>query len=60
MHHDTRLLALAGGCTGRRYIITNLVGILVATALNFAGSKWYAFSPGRLAFRGAKRLPQKP
>ncbi len=35
---------------GSWYILTNLIGILAATVFNFCGSKWFAFSPEKLAF----------
>jgi dolichol-phosphate mannosyltransferase len=40
------------------YMLTNFIGIVVATAVNFAGSKMFAFSPERLAFRSASREPR--
>lgn len=40
--------------TGYWYILTNFIGIVVATAVNFTGSKLFAFSPARLAFRPGK------
>jgi dolichol-phosphate mannosyltransferase len=33
--------------TGRWYILTNFIGIMVATAVNFTGSKLLAFRPGK-------------
>lgn len=41
--------------TGNWYILTNFIGIVVATAVNFTGSKLFAFSPSRLAFRAGKK-----
>lgn len=41
--------------TGNWYILTNFIGIIVATAVNFTGSKLFAFSPSRLAFRPAEK-----
>ncbi|MBW1809508.1 MAG: glycosyltransferase family 2 protein [Deltaproteobacteria bacterium] len=40
--------------TGYGYLLTNFIGIVVATAVNFAGSKAFAFSPEKLAFRSPK------
>ncbi|MBW1873129.1 MAG: glycosyltransferase family 2 protein, partial [Deltaproteobacteria bacterium] len=37
--------------TGNWYMLTNFIGIMVATAVNFSGSKYFAFSPERLAFQ---------
>ena len=35
---------------GRWYILANFIGIVVATAANFTGSKFFAFSGDRLTF----------
>jgi dolichol-phosphate mannosyltransferase len=40
---------------GRWYLMVNFIGIVVATAVNFTGSKFFAFSPERLAFRSGKK-----
>lgn len=36
---------------GHGYMLINLIGIAVATAMNFLGSKFLAFSPTELAFK---------
>lgn len=40
--------------SGNWYMLTNFIGIMVATAVNFTGSKYFAFSPERLAFSSKK------
>jgi putative flippase GtrA len=40
---------------GKLYIATNFIGIIAATLVNFLGSKFLAFSPGRLAFEVGSR-----
>jgi dolichol-phosphate mannosyltransferase len=40
--------------SGNWYMLTNFIGIMVATAVNFTGSKFFAFSPERLAFHSKK------
>jgi dolichol-phosphate mannosyltransferase len=42
------LIVIAGIDHGRGYVITNLVGILLATLLNFVGAKYFAFDPERV------------
>jgi dolichol-phosphate mannosyltransferase len=40
---------------GGWYLLTNFIGIVVATGVNFTGSKFFAFSPERLAFGAAAK-----
>jgi dolichol-phosphate mannosyltransferase len=35
---------------GYRYILTNFIGIVAGTLVNYTGSRFFAFSPDRLAF----------
>jgi dolichol-phosphate mannosyltransferase len=42
------LIALAGMDSGRNYVFTNLVGIMLATLVNFVGAKFFAFDPQRV------------
>lgn len=37
--------------SGKLYIATNFMGIIAGTLVNFFGSKFLAFSPGRIAFK---------
>ncbi len=43
---------------GGWYVLTNFIGILTATVINFAGAKFLALSPKKLAFSKFKK--QKP
>jgi len=42
------LIALAGMDSGRNYVFTNFIGILLATLVNFIGAKFFAFAPERV------------
>lgn len=42
------LITLAGIDAGRGYLVSNVVGIVLATLLNFIGAKFFAFDPARL------------
>ncbi|HET8933627.1 MAG TPA: glycosyltransferase [Polyangiales bacterium] len=42
------LIAMAGMDQGRNYVFTNLIGILLATLVNFVGAKFFAFDPQRV------------
>jgi putative flippase GtrA len=44
------LIEYAGLDGGYRYILTNFIGILAGTLVNYTGSRFFAFSPDRLAF----------
>jgi dolichol-phosphate mannosyltransferase len=37
--------------SGKWYIFTNFIGIVIASLVNFMGSKFLAFSPGSVAFK---------
>src|SRR6201999_3503355 len=41
-------IALASLDEGRNYVLTNIVGILLATLANFVGAKYFAFDPERI------------
>jgi dolichol-phosphate mannosyltransferase len=42
------LIAMAGMDSGRNYVFTNMIGILLATFVNFIGAKFFAFDPQRV------------
>jgi dolichol-phosphate mannosyltransferase len=42
------LIVIAGIDHGRGYVLTNLIGIVLATLLNFVGAKYFAFDPERV------------
>jgi dolichol-phosphate mannosyltransferase len=42
------MIVLAGIDHGRGYVFTNLIGIVLATLLNFVGAKFFAFDPERV------------
>jgi dolichol-phosphate mannosyltransferase len=44
------LLLLTELDRGRGYLLTNAIGIALATVFNFAGAKYFAFDPARLTF----------
>jgi dolichol-phosphate mannosyltransferase len=44
------LIVMAGIDKGRGYVLTNLVGIVLATLLNFIGAKYFAFDPDRIKY----------
>lgn len=48
------LIEYAGLDGGYRYILTNFIGILAGTLVNYTGSRFFAFSPDRLAFGGKR------
>jgi putative flippase GtrA len=52
------LMRLAGIDRGYGYLATNFAGIVAATAVNFVGAKYLAFSANRAAFKG-DRLEKK-
>ncbi|MET0388675.1 MAG: glycosyltransferase, partial [Polyangiales bacterium] len=57
------LIALAGMDGGRNYLLTNFIGIILATLVNFVGAKFFAFAPERVEFpdeSGAKRSSLPP
>jgi dolichol-phosphate mannosyltransferase len=49
------LIRYAGIDLGYGYLLTNFAGIAVATATNFAGARYFAFDPRRLAFNTGVR-----
>lgn len=57
------MIQVAGIDRGYGYLATNFIGIAVATLVNFIGAKYFAFDPGRLAFKTAipdeKQTPTK-
>lgn len=46
------LMTVAGLDSGYWYIVTNLAGIALATLVNFAGVKYFAFDPDSVLLRG--------
>ncbi|HKU40953.1 MAG TPA: GtrA family protein, partial [Polyangiales bacterium] len=44
------MIVIAGIDHGRGYVVTNFIGILLATLLNFVGAKFFAFDPERIKF----------
>ena len=55
------LMVLGDIDRGYGYVLSNAIGIVLATALNFIGAKYFAFDPDRLAFDAevpASRPPQ--
>ncbi len=51
------LMAMFG--LSRAYLVTNLVGIALATFVNFIGAKYFAFAPERMAFGTATDSEQR-
>ncbi|HKP63087.1 MAG TPA: glycosyltransferase [Polyangiales bacterium] len=44
------LIVIAGIDHGRGYVVTNFIGIVLATLINFVGAKYFAFDPERIRF----------
>jgi dolichol-phosphate mannosyltransferase len=52
------LIVLAALDAGRGYVLSNFIGIVLATLVNFVGAKYFAFDPQRL--EGAARSTRPP
>ncbi len=51
------MIVIAGIDHGRGYVITNFIGIVLATLVNFVGAKFFAFDPERIPSPDPEGLP---